>query len=150
MKILVADKIAASGVEFLKNQKDLEVIEAYGSSPEAILELVKDVSGIIVRSDTQITREVIDAAPLLKAVGRAGVGVDNIDIEAATVAPRIHLEGNVLRAEPGVDEGELEELEGRYEVDRWQEQNLFFGGANSVTPVGGAGDPRRSGAAIII
>jgi len=84
MKILVADKIAASGVEFLKNQKDLEVIEAYGSSPEAILELVKDVSGIIVRSDTQITREVIDAAPLLKAVGRAGVGVDNIDIEAAT------------------------------------------------------------------
>lgn len=73
-----------------------------------------------------------------------------LDIEAATVAPRIHLEGNVLRAEPGVDEGELEELEGRYEVDRWQEQNLFFGGANSVTPVGGAGDPRRSGAAIII
>ena len=73
-----------------------------------------------------------------------------LDIEAATGAPRIPLEGNGLRAEPGVDEGELEELEGRYEVDRWQEQNLFFGGANSVTPVGGAGDPRRSGAAIII
>lgn len=52
-----------------------------------------------------------------------------LEIEAATVAPRIHLEGNVLHAEPGVDEGELEELEGRYEVDRWQEQNLFFGGA---------------------
>ena len=84
MKILVADKIAASGVEFLKNQEGFEVIEAYGSSPEQILELVKDVSGIIVRSDTKITREVIEAAPELKAVGRAGVGVDNIDIEAAT------------------------------------------------------------------
>ena len=84
MKILVADKIAVSGVEFLKNQNNFEVIEAYGSSPEQILELVKDVSGIIVRSDTKITREVIEAAPQLKAVGRAGVGVDNIDIEAAT------------------------------------------------------------------
>ncbi|MDP6966114.1 MAG: gamma-glutamyltransferase [Candidatus Marinimicrobia bacterium] len=73
-----------------------------------------------------------------------------LDIEAATVAPRIHLDGNVLHAEPGVDEGELKKLEGRYDVDRWQEQNLFFGGANSVTPEKGAGDPRRSGAAIIV
>lgn len=66
------------------------------------------------------------------------------------MAPRIHLDGNVLHAEPGVDEGELKKLEGRYDVDRWQEQNLFFGGANSVTPEKGAGDPRRSGAAIIV
>jgi D-3-phosphoglycerate dehydrogenase / 2-oxoglutarate reductase len=84
MKILVADKIAASGVEFLRNQEGLEVIEAYGSSPETILELAKDVSGIIVRSETKVTRAVIEAAPKLKVVGRAGVGVDNIDIDAAT------------------------------------------------------------------
>ena len=84
MKILVADKIAASGVEYLQNHIDFEVIEAYGSSPETILELVKDVSGIVVRSETRVSREVIEAAPLLKVVGRAGVGVDNIDIDAAT------------------------------------------------------------------
>ena len=84
MKIIVADKIAASGVEYLKNLEDLEVIEAYGSSPEKIIELVKDATGIIVRSETKIIREVIESAPLLKAVGRAGVGVDNIDIEAAS------------------------------------------------------------------
>lgn len=84
MKILVADKIAASGVEFLKSKEGFEVIEAYGSSHEAILELVKDVSGIVVRSETKITREVFKAAPKLKVVGRAGVGVDNIDIDAAT------------------------------------------------------------------
>ena len=84
MKILVADKIAASGVELLRNQEGLEVIEAYGSSPETILELAKDVSGIIVRSETKVTRAVIEAAPKLKVVGRAGVGVDNIDIDAAT------------------------------------------------------------------
>jgi D-3-phosphoglycerate dehydrogenase / 2-oxoglutarate reductase len=84
MKILVADKIAASGVDYIKNLGGFEVIEAYGSSPEKVLELVKDVSGIIVRSETKITKEVIKNAPLLKVVGRAGVGVDNIDIEAAT------------------------------------------------------------------
>lgn len=84
MKVLVADQISPKGVEYLKNQKGFEVIEAYGSSPEQILNLVKDVHAIAVRSETKITREVFEAAPLLKAVGRAGVGVDNIDVEAAT------------------------------------------------------------------
>jgi len=84
MKILVADKISPTGVEFLREQTDCEVVEAYGSSPEKILELVSDVDGIAVRSETKITAEVIAAAPRLKVVGRAGVGVDNIDIEAAT------------------------------------------------------------------
>lgn len=86
MKILIADRISPLGVEFLQKQADFEVIEAYGSSPEKVLELSKDVSAIIVRSDTKVTKEVISDAPLLKAIGRAGVGVDNIDIEAATEA----------------------------------------------------------------
>ena len=84
MKILVADKISPTGVAYLKQQPGLEVIEAYGSKPEQVLALVKDVVAIAVRSETQITREVIAAAPLLKAIGRAGVGVDNIDVDAAT------------------------------------------------------------------
>ena len=84
MKILIADKISPIGVDLFKTRKDFEVIEAYGSSPEQILELVEDVHAIAVRSDTKITAEVIAAAPQLKVVGRAGVGVDNIDIEAAT------------------------------------------------------------------
>ena len=84
MKILVADKISPKGVAYLRKQAGFEVIEAYGCSPEAILELVKDVHAIAVRSETKITREVLDAAPLLKVVGRAGVGVDNVDVEAAT------------------------------------------------------------------
>ncbi len=84
MKVLVADKIAPSGVEYLREQSGVEVVEAYGSPPEKILELVKDVDAIIVRSETKVTREVMEAAPQLKAVGRAGVGVDNIDVEAAT------------------------------------------------------------------
>ena len=84
MKILVADKISPKGVELLRKQPGFEVIEAYNSTPEKILSLVTDVHAIAVRSETQITAEVIAAAPLLKVVGRAGVGVDNIDVEAAT------------------------------------------------------------------
>ena len=84
MKVLVADKISPKGVAYLRQQPGLEVIEAYGSSPEKILELVTDVHAIAVRSETKITAAVFAAAPLLKVVGRAGVGVDNVDVEAAT------------------------------------------------------------------
>jgi D-3-phosphoglycerate dehydrogenase / 2-oxoglutarate reductase len=84
MKVLVADKISPKGVEYLRKQPGLEVVEAYGSSPAKILELVRDVHAIAVRSETKITREVFAAAPNLKVVGRAGVGVDNVDVEAAT------------------------------------------------------------------
>jgi D-3-phosphoglycerate dehydrogenase len=84
MKVLVADKISPKGVAYLRAQPGLEVIEAYGSTPEKMLELVKDVHAIAVRSETKITAEVFAAAPLLKVVGRAGVGVDNVDVDAAT------------------------------------------------------------------
>jgi len=84
MKILVADKISSKGVAYLRAQAGFEVVEAYGSSPAKVLELVKDVHAIAVRSETKITREVLAAAPNLKVVGRAGVGVDNVDVEAAT------------------------------------------------------------------
>ncbi len=83
-KILVADRISPIGVAFLREQDGFEVVEAYGSSPEQVLELAKDVHAIIVRSETKVTAEVIAAAPKLVAVGRAGVGVDNIDVEVAT------------------------------------------------------------------
>ena len=84
MKILIADRISPIGIDLFKAQSDFEVVEAYGSTPEEILNLVKDVDAIAVRSDTRVTADVISAAKKLKVVGRAGVGVDNIDIEAAT------------------------------------------------------------------
>ena len=83
MKILVADRITPLRVEFLQKQDGFEVIEAYESDPEQVLEISKDVSAIIVRS-TKVTKEVMEVASELKAIGRAGVGVDNIDVNAAT------------------------------------------------------------------
>ena len=83
MKVLVADPISPKGVELLKNQ-GFETVEAYGSTPEQIKELIKDADAVIVRSETKITADVLACASKLKAVGRAGVGVDNIDIPAAS------------------------------------------------------------------
>ena len=62
MKVLVADKISPKGVAYLRQQDGFEVVEAYGSSPEKILELVKDVHAIAVRSETKITAAVFVAA----------------------------------------------------------------------------------------
>ena len=84
MKILVADKISSSGLEYLKKQPDFVIVESYDSTPEALIERVGGVVAIIVRSETNITAEVIEKSPQLIAIGRAGVGVDNIDVEAAT------------------------------------------------------------------
>ncbi len=83
MKVLVADPISPKGVELLKKQ-GFETVEAYGSTPEQIKELIKDADAVIVRSETKITADVLECAKKLKAVGRAGVGVDNIDIPAAS------------------------------------------------------------------
>ncbi len=90
MKILVADKISPIGVEYLKQQEGCEVVVAWEAiadwkaAPEQVKQLIGDVDGVAVRSETKISADIIAAAPKLKVVGRAGVGVDNIDIEAAT------------------------------------------------------------------
>ncbi len=84
MKILIADQISDAGIEYLNQQPEFEIMEAFGSDPVQLKKLVADVAAIIVRSDTKITAEIIDAAKSLQVIARAGVGVDNVDLEAAT------------------------------------------------------------------
>lgn len=82
MKVLVAAPLHEKAFEVLKNA-GLEVVYEEYSREEKLLELVKDVDAIIVRSKPKVTRKVIENAPKLKVIGRAGVGLDNIDLEAA-------------------------------------------------------------------
>jgi D-3-phosphoglycerate dehydrogenase len=83
VKVLIADPISATCAEVLR-RAGLEALHRPGIGGTALLEAVADVEGIVVRSDTRITDEVLAAAPRLRVVGRAGAGVDNIDVEAAT------------------------------------------------------------------
>ena len=82
VKVLVAAPLHEKAIEVLKNAGFEVVYEEYPDE-ERLIELVGDVEAIIVRSKPKVTRRVIDAAPKLKVIGRAGVGLDNIDLEAA-------------------------------------------------------------------
>ena len=83
-KILVADPIGAEGVDLLKTHAEVDV--KTGMKPPELLAIIADYEGLVVRSETKVTKEVIEAAKKLQVVGRAGIGVDNIDLEAATAA----------------------------------------------------------------
>ncbi len=73
-----------------------------------------------------------------------------MSLREATDAPRIHVEGGVIHAEPGVSEATLAQLEDRFEIQRWSRKSLFFGGANSASPSEGAADARRGGFVVIL
>jgi D-3-phosphoglycerate dehydrogenase / 2-oxoglutarate reductase len=84
MKVLITDGLSTEGLEYLQKLTDLQVVNQPGLSPEDLLSVIADVDALIVRSKTKVTSPVIEAGRKLKAIGRAGAGVDNIDLEAAT------------------------------------------------------------------
>ena len=84
MKILAADGISPKGIALLKEQDGFEVVVKDKLPAEELLAIIPEYDAIMVRSASKITKEVIDRAKNLKIIGRAGVGVDNIDIPAAT------------------------------------------------------------------
>ena len=85
MKILVCDPVSPKGIALLQQRPEFEVVVLPKRLSEAeLLPAVKDAIALLVRSETKVTRKVIEAAPQLRVVGRAGVGVDNVDEEAAT------------------------------------------------------------------
>ena len=83
-KILVSDPLSDEGIKILTDVKDLQVDIKTDLNPEQLKEIIKDYDALVVRSATKVTKEIIDAAAKLKVVGRAGVGLDNVDLDAAT------------------------------------------------------------------
>ena len=83
-KVLVSDLLAQQGLDVLKADDAFEVDVILDLSDEALLERIAVYDALLIRSATKVTGSVIDAATRLKVIGRAGVGVDNIDVQAAT------------------------------------------------------------------
>jgi D-3-phosphoglycerate dehydrogenase len=83
-KVLIADSISPRGVEELSRDGALEVSTQTGLSEAALIEIIPQFSAVVVRSSTRITAAVINAGARLRAIGRAGVGIDNVDVDAAT------------------------------------------------------------------
>lgn len=83
-KILVSDQLANEGMEILRSVKEFQVDYKTDLTPEQLKVIIKDYDALIVRSSTKVTAEIIEAATKLKFIGRAGVGLDNVDLKAAT------------------------------------------------------------------
>src|ERR1700752_3496928 len=83
MKVFIADDVNEDKLAPLVDA-GIEVVKETKLAPEVLAERLKDADGVIVRSATKITAELMDGAKNLRVIGRAGVGVDNIDVKAAT------------------------------------------------------------------
>ncbi len=84
IKVLVADKLSAIGIDWLKQQQDVEVDIKPGLPPEELAQIVGNYDGMIIRSGVKITADVMARPGRLKGIARAGVGVDNVDVPFAT------------------------------------------------------------------
>ena len=84
MKVLISDSLSQSGLDLLYNQPNIITDLIPELSPDELITLIGDYDALIIRSRTQVTKAVIEAANSLKVIGRAGVGVDNIDVSSAT------------------------------------------------------------------
>lgn len=83
IRILISDPMAEEGVKILRNEKTFQVDTKSKVPPAELKEMIRDYDAILIRSGTKLTKDIIEASNL-KIIGRAGVGLDNVDIEAAT------------------------------------------------------------------
>jgi D-3-phosphoglycerate dehydrogenase len=82
-KILISDKLADDGINFLNEQEGIQIHIQTGLNESTLCEIIPEYDALLIRSDTQVTAKVLKAAKNLKVVGRAGIGVDNVDLDVA-------------------------------------------------------------------
>lgn len=133
MKILVADSLSHAGLEPLRQDAGIQLCNCPGISADELLERVAQFDGLIVRSRTEVTAEVIRRGRSLRIVARAGTGVDNIDLEAATergvlvvnaptgntVAAAEHTVAMLMAISRYVPQADADLRSGRWERSRW-------------------------------
>jgi len=83
-KVLVSDKLGDAGIKIFEADPEVAVDVKTDLTPDQLKEIIGEYDGLAIRSATKVTEEILDAAGKLKVVGRAGIGVDNIDVQAAT------------------------------------------------------------------
>ena len=84
MRVLICDGLHKQGVKIFEKAKGIEVVVHDRLEVSELLETIKGCEGLVVRSRTKVDRKILEKANALRVIGRAGIGVDNIDIEAAT------------------------------------------------------------------
>ncbi len=137
MKVLVTDPLAPAGVETLATEHDVDVL--IDLSKSELLEIIGGYDALVVRSQTQVDADVIAAGKRLKVIARAGVGVDNVDLEAATrsgivvcnapqsniISAAEHTVAMLLAVARNIPQAHGALIEGRWERSRWTGTEIF-------------------------
>jgi D-3-phosphoglycerate dehydrogenase len=84
MKVLVSDNLGEIGIQLFQQEEGIDVDVKTGLAPEALKDIIGEYDALVIRSATKVTEDLLEAANRLKVVGRAGIGLDNVDIPAAT------------------------------------------------------------------
>ena len=84
MKVLVSDVLGDIGIKMFQEEPGIEVDVHAGLAPDELKSIVGQYDALVIRSATKVTEDILDSAQNLKVVGRAGIGLDNVDIPAAT------------------------------------------------------------------
>ena len=83
MKVLVSDSLSEVGIKIFRETPGITVDVNTGLTPEELRGIIDQYQGLVIRSSTKVTAQIIEAARNLKVIGRAGIGLDNVDIPAA-------------------------------------------------------------------
>ncbi|MDQ1269480.1 MAG: D-3-phosphoglycerate dehydrogenase / 2-oxoglutarate reductase, partial [Thermodesulfobacteriota bacterium] len=84
MKVLISDKMDEAGIDIFRNQEGIDVDVKTGLSPEELKKIIGEYDALAIRSSTKVTADLLESAANIKVVARAGIGLDNVDIDAAT------------------------------------------------------------------
>jgi len=139
MKVLVSDNLGEVGINMLKEEEGIDVDVNVGLSPKELKSIIGDYDALIIRSATKVTEDLLEAATKLKVVGRAGIGLDNVDIPAATKRGVVVMntpEGNVvttaehaiamlLSLSRNIPQGTASLKAGRWDKKKFQGRELF-------------------------
>lgn len=139
MKVLVSDNLGEAGIKMFQDEEGIEVEVNTGLSPEALKGIIGDYDGLVIRSATKVTEDLLEAATRLKVIGRAGIGLDNVDIPAATkhgvvvmntpggniITTAEHAIAMILSLSRNIPEGTASLKAGRWDKKRLQGREIY-------------------------
>ncbi|MGA8180606.1 MAG: phosphoglycerate dehydrogenase [Desulfobacterales bacterium] len=149
MKVLVSDNLGDAGITMFQNEDGIDVDVKTGLSPEELKSIIKEYDALVIRSATKVTEDLLNAATKLKVVGRAGIGLDNVDIPAATkrgvivmntpggnvITTAEHAIAMILSLSRNIPEGTASLKAGRWDKKKLQGREIY----NKVLGVVGFG-----------
>jgi D-3-phosphoglycerate dehydrogenase len=139
MKVLVSDNLGQAGIRMLQEEDGIDVDVKTELTPDELKSVIGEYDALIIRSATKVTEDLLDAAKQLKVVGRAGIGLDNVDIPAATkrgiivmntpggnvITTAEHSIGMLLALSRNVPEGTASLKAGRWDKKKLQGREIF-------------------------